>query len=156
MTSKFKFLFPSLAVLGLVGAGAVVTPSFAFAADSMAASDKAAAHSPVDRADERIKQLHTELKITPDQEPKFEKLADVMRENAKDMSSEVEKTDAAKKTAGALDYLKAYPERIQGQADGLKKLVPAFEGLYAVLSDEQKKGADEMFAHTGEHKRGHK
>jgi len=147
-----------LAVLALVGAAAAATPSTAFAADSATTSDKAAAQKPIDHADDRIKQLHTELKITPDQEPKFEKLADVMRENAKDMSGEVEKSEAAKKTSGALDDLKVYQERVQVHADGLKKLVPAFEGLYAVLSDEQKKEADEMFAHTGEHehKRGHK
>jgi protein CpxP len=148
---------PSLAVLGLVGAASVTTPSIAFAKDSPATSDKAAAQKPIDRADERIKQLRTELKITPAQEPKFDKLAAVMRDNAKEMSAAVEKSEAAKKTSGALDDLKAYQERVQVHADGLKKLIPAFESLYGVLSDEQRKGADAMFSHTGdEHQYGHK
>jgi protein CpxP len=157
MTSKFRYLLPSLVVLGLVGAASVTLPSVAFAADKTTVSDNNAAQKPVDHADARIKELHTELKITADQEPQFEKLAEVMRDNAKEMSAAVEKTEAAKKTPSALDDLKAYQERVQVHADGLKNLIPAFEGLYTVLSDEQKKSADEMFSHTGgEHKHGHK
>lgn len=156
MNYKFRHLLPSLAVLGLVGAAAVATPP-AFAADTTTASDKAAAQKPIDRADERIKQLHDSLKITPDQEAKFDKLADVMRDNAKEMSAAVEKRSAAEKTTTALDDLKAYQTIAQAHADGLKNLVPAFETLYSALSDPQKKEADELFIHgPGEGKHGHK
>ncbi len=156
MSYKFRYLLPSLAVLGLVGAAAVATPP-AFAAGTTTASDKAAAQKPIDRADERIKQLHDSLKITPDQEPKFDKLADVMRDNAKEMSAAVEKRSAAEKTTTALDDLKAYQTIAQAHADGLKNLVPAFETLYSALSDPQKKEADELFIHgPGEGKHGHK
>jgi protein CpxP len=156
MNYKFRHLLPSLAVLGLVGAAAVATPP-ALAADTTTASDKAAAQKPIDRADDRIKQLHDELKITPDQESKFDKLADVMRDNAKEMSAAVEKRSAAEKTTTALDDLKAYQTIAQAHADGLKNLVPAFETLYSALSDPQKKEADELFIHgPGEGKHGHK
>jgi periplasmic protein CpxP/Spy len=156
MTIKFKYLIPSLAVLGLVGAASVAVPSAAFAADAVS-TDKEAAQKPIDRADDRIKQLHEALKITPDQEAKFGKLADVMRDNAKEMSGAVEKRTEAEKTSTALDDLKAYQVIAQAHADGLKELVPAFESLYATLSDTQKKEADEMFIHAGgEHKHGHK
>jgi protein CpxP len=156
MDYKFRHLFPSLAVLSLVGAAALATPP-AFAADATTASDKAAAQKPIDRADERIKQLHEALKITPDQEPKFDKLADVMRDNAKEMSAAVEKRSAAEKTTTALDDLKAYQTIAQAHADGLKNLVPAFETLYGALSDQQKKEADQLFIHgPGEGKHGHK
>jgi protein CpxP len=156
MSYKFKYLLPSLAVLGLVGAAAVATPP-AFAAGTTTAADKAAAQKPIDRADERIKQLHDDLKITPDQESKFDKLADVMRDNAKEMSAAVEKRSAAEKTTTALDDLKAYQTIAQAHADGLKNLVPAFETLYSALSDPQKKEADELFIHgPGEGKHGHK
>jgi hypothetical protein len=149
-----KYLFPSLAALSLVGAVAVASPS-AFAA--AAPSDQMAARKPIDRADERIKQLHESLKITPDQEPKFDKLADVMRDNAKEMSAAVEKRSQAEKTTTALDDLKAYQEVAQAHADGLKNLVPAFETLYGALSDAQKKEADELFIHgPGSGKHGHK
>jgi Spy/CpxP family protein refolding chaperone len=151
---KCRHLFPSLAVLSLVGAAAVTTP--AFAADAPTAV-KATADKPSERADERIKQLHDQLKITPDQETKFGKLADVMRDNAKEMSDAVEKREAAKQTTSALDDLKAYQTVAQAHADGLKALVPAFEGLYNTLSDTQKAQADELFKHgPGGGKHGHK
>ena len=162
MSYRFIQFLPSLAVLGLVGATAFATPQ-AFAADTMTPSDKAAAQKPIDRADDRIKHLHDALKITPDQESKFDKLADVMRDNAKEMSAAVEKRSAAEKTTTALDDLKAYQTIAQAHADGLKNLVPAFESLYGALSDTQKKEADELFIHgpgdgrhEGRGKHGHK
>jgi periplasmic protein CpxP/Spy len=156
MNPKFKQLFPSLAVLSLVGAAAIAAPP-AVAAGTEAAAGKAAAQKPIDRADERIKQLHDSLKITPEQEPKFDKLADVMRDNAKEMSEAVEKRSEAQKTTTALDDLKAYQAVAEAHADGLKHLVPAFETLYSALSDTQKKEADELFIHgPGEGRHGHK
>ena len=149
---KYRHLLPSLAVLSLVGAAAM-TPA-AFAADTPTAA-KATAESPAERADERIKLLHDQLKITPDQETKFGKLADVMRDNAKEMGDAVEKRHEAKQTTSALDDLKAYQAVAQAQADGLKALVPAFETLYGSLSDSQKAQADELFRHGpngGRHK----
>ncbi len=100
--------------------------------------------------------MHDDLKITPDQEAKFDKLASVMRDNAKDMSSAVEKREADEKTTSALDDLKAYQTIAQAHADGMKNLVPAFETLYSALSDSQKKEADELFSHGPERKHGRK
>ncbi|MDB5395458.1 MAG: hypothetical protein JWM91_2964 [Rhodospirillales bacterium] len=156
MTRKIRYLFPSLAILSLVGAAAVTTPSIAFAADKLTAEDKAEVQKPIDHADERIKEIHEKLHITPDQEAKFGKLADVMRANAKDMSEAVEKREKAEKTTSAIDDLKAYQRIAQAHADGLKDLVPAFEGLYSGLSDSQKKEADELFTHGQDKKMGHK
>jgi protein CpxP len=140
---KYGHLFSTLAVLSLLAATAMNTPALAAAAPAAAKSD--AAEKPAERADERIKQLHDALKITPDQEAKFGKLADVMRDNAKEMSEAIEKREAAKQTTSALDDLKAYQAVAQAHADGLKALVPAFENLYGALSDTQKVEADELF-----------
>jgi protein CpxP len=156
MTRKIRYLLPSLAILSLVGAASVVAPSVAFAADNLTTEDKAAMQKPIDHAEDRIKQIHEELHITADQEAKFGKLADVMRANAKDMSEAVEKREMAEKTATAIDDLKAYQKIAQAHADGLKDLVPAFEGLYGVLSESQKKEADQLFTHGPEKKMGHK
>jgi len=141
---KLRQLLPSLAVLCLLGGPAVTAPAFAAEA---AAPDKAAANKPIERADARIKELHDALKITPDQEAKFGKLADVMRDNAKEMSAAVEKRHEAKQTTSALDDLKAYQAITQVHADGLKALIPAFEDLYGTLSDTQKATADQLFKH---------
>ncbi len=154
MSRKLRYMLPSLAILSLVGAATIATPS-SFAAG--ATMGKSAAENPTERAEDRIKQLHDSLKITPDQEAKFGKVADVMRDNAKEMDAAVEKREEAKQTTTALDDLKAYQQVAQAHADGLKALVPAFEGLYGVLSDTQKKQADEMFSHgLGGGKHGHK
>ena len=45
----------------------------------------------------------------------------------------------------AIDDLKSYSEIADAHADGLKKFIPAFEPLYAGMSDAQKKSADTLF-----------
>jgi hypothetical protein len=89
--------------------------------------------------------LHDKLEITADQEKAFGKLADVMRDNAKNMDEALAKREAAEKTASALDDLKAYQATAQAHADNVKELIPAFESLYAVLNDQQKHEADALF-----------
>jgi hypothetical protein len=49
------------------------------------------------------------------------------------------------KTMTAVDDLRAYQGIADAHAEGLKKLIPAFEALYASMSDEQKKNADAVF-----------
>ncbi len=156
MSSKFKFLLPSLAVLSLAGAAAVATPSIAFAAPALTTEDKAEIQKPIDHAEDRIKDLHDKLGITASQDKEFGKLADVMRDNAKEMSGAVEKREKAERTTSAVDDLKAYQAIAQAHADGLKNLVPAFESLYGVLNDQQKKEADALFVHGGERDHEHK
>jgi protein CpxP len=155
MSYKIKYLLPSLAVLSLVGAASVATSSVAFAADKLTTEEKAEVQKPIDHAEDRIKEIHQKLHITADQEPTFGKLADVMRDNAKNMSDAVEKHERAERTTSAIDDLKAYQTVADTHADNLKKLVPAFEALYDSLSASQKKEADVLFTHEPEHT-GHK
>lgn len=140
-TRNLRYFLPSLALLAIAGTAIVTTPSFA--ADPAAVSDKAPAHE--EKADDRIKMLHDKLGITSDQEKQFGKLADVMRDNAKNMDDAVAKREAAQKTSSALDDLKAYQATAQAHADNVKELIPAFESLYAVLNDQQKQEADALF-----------
>ena len=156
MSSKFRFLLPSLAVLSLAGAASVATPFVAFAAPPLTTEDKVAIQKPIDHAEDRIKELHDKLGIMASQDKEWGKLADVMRDNAKEMSGAIEKREKAEKTTTALDDLKAYQAIAQAHADGLKNLVPAFESLYGVLNDQQKKEADALFVRGGEHDREHK
>jgi protein CpxP len=51
--------------------------------------------------------------------------------------------------------MKQYATIAQAHADGIKKLVDAFEPLYSSLSPEQKKLADQTF-HQGPHNGGKK
>jgi periplasmic protein CpxP/Spy len=74
-------------------------------------------------ADSQISQLRKELNITQAQEQQ-------LNQNP---------------PKNALDDLKAVEQLAEVQANGLKKLVPAFQSLYESLSDQQKKTADTVF-----------
>ncbi|HEV3105649.1 MAG TPA: Spy/CpxP family protein refolding chaperone [Trinickia sp.] len=104
------------------------------------------------RVEQRIASLHSQLKITPDQEGKWNAFADVMRENGKTMVDMSHQRVAAASGQSALDNMKQYASLVQAHADGVRKLVNAFEPLYNSLSPEQKKLADATFReHMGEH-----
>jgi LTXXQ motif family protein len=92
-----------------------------------------------------IKQLHKRLHITAAQEPQWNALTEVMRDNAKAMK-DLEKQRAQEvKTLNAVDVVKSYGSVIEAHEEGMKKFIPAFEALYNSLSDAQKKIADAMF-----------
>ncbi|SAL00492.1 Spy/CpxP family protein refolding chaperone [Caballeronia ptereochthonis] len=97
------------------------------------------------RVEERIAQLHSSLKITPQQEEQWSKFADVMRENGRTMADLYRQRIAQRDTMSALDDMKQYEQITQANADGTKRLVEAFEPLYTSLSPEQKKLADSSF-----------
>jgi periplasmic protein CpxP/Spy len=93
----------------------------------------------------RISKLRAELKITPAQEEPWSKVAEVMRENHKEMEELTKARAKNAKTMTAVEDLKSYSEISDAHAAGLKKFIPVFETLYASMSDEQKKNADTSF-----------
>lgn len=97
------------------------------------------------RVEERIAYLQSQLKITPAQEPQWNTFADVMRENGKTMGDMYRQRSEVAKTQSALDNMQQYVDIAQAHADGMKKLVAAFDPLYNSLSPEQKKLADASF-----------
>jgi protein CpxP len=97
--------------------------------------------------EQRITQLHAELKVTPDQESKWNSVAQAMRDNAANMDKLVaEKRQKAPQNMTAVEDLKIYQEFTQAHLDGLKNLTSAFSSLYDSMLDPQKKNADEVFA----------
>ncbi|WP_233849102.1 Spy/CpxP family protein refolding chaperone [Paraburkholderia sp. HD33-4] len=106
--------------------------------------------------EDRIAYLHSQLKITPAQETQWKAFADVMRNNGETMGKLFEQRKA-ETNVSALDDMKQYATIAQAHADGMKKLVDAFEPLYGSLSPEQKKLADATFHNGGPegHHRGH-
>ena len=98
-----------------------------------------------DRAELRVKDLHTKLKITSAQEEQWAKVSGVMRDNAKMMDTLTQARIDHEKGMNAIDDLKSYGEITDAQADGIKKLTPVFADLYASMSDTQKKTADTLF-----------
>jgi periplasmic protein CpxP/Spy len=97
--------------------------------------------------EKHIKDLHAKLKITAAEEPKWQEVADTMRENARELDKAIDKREAAMGSATAVDDLKTYAEIAQAHANNVKKLASAFSGLYTMMSDDQKKEADEVFSH---------
>jgi len=121
---------------------ALLTVIFFAGPNLLLAAPKASA---VDRTDARIVKMYKSLKITPDQDELWNGLTEVMRENAKNLD-ELTKSRADKtKPLNAVEDLKSYSQILDAHAEGMKKFIPAFEELYASMSDEQKKNADVLF-----------
>lgn len=138
--------------LRLVAVGAALVATLAFAPGVVLAADKDA-H--MDRTELRIKDLHSELKITAAQEVQWAKVAQAMRDDAKTMDALTQERFDHAKDMTAVDDLKSYGDITEARADGVKKLTPVFADLYSSMSDAQKKQADAVFRH-GDRKRGHK
>ena len=148
-----QFTYPTSLVIATVAF--FVTIAFASVNLSLAASDNpgkktSAKVSKVDRTEARIKDLHARLKITPAQEDLWNKVTQVMRDNAKTMDTLNQARFEKAKTMTAIEDLKSYSEIAQAHADELKNFIPVFEALYDSMSDDQKKDADTLFRH-GEH-----
>ena len=94
-----------------------------------------------------IKKLHGQLKITAAQEEQWNKVAQVMQENAATMEPLIKARREKQATTNAIDDLKSYGEIMEAQAAGIKSFVAAFEPLYSSMPDDQKKVADRVFIH---------
>jgi periplasmic protein CpxP/Spy len=89
-----------------------------------------------------IANLHRTLQITPAQEAAFNAFATVMRENEK---AETSAPHQPAPNASAVDELRAEIQYDEVELAGLKRLLPALEGLYAVLTPTQKQAANAAF-----------
>jgi hypothetical protein len=95
--------------------------------------------------EQRIKTLHDKLDIAPAQEAKWADVAQTMRDNEASIDQLVKQRSENRKTMNAIDDLQSYEAIAEAHADGLKKMIPVFQTLYADMSDGQKKKADEAF-----------
>ena len=154
MTNLFTPLTRSFAVASLTGAAllaASMAPATAQTPDSQKPPAAAAAtSSKPETVEQRITTLKAALKITPDLEPKWNNVAQAMRDNA----SKMEKLVATKRAippekTTAVDDLKTYQEFTEVRLDGLKHLNSAFKSLYDAMTPEQKKNADMVFEKYG-------
>jgi len=97
--------------------------------------------------EQRITQLHAELKIAPDQESKWNSVAQAMRDNAASMDKLItQHRQRGPTNMTAVDELDANQQFAQAHVDGLKSFTSAFKSLYDSMSDQQKKNADQVFA----------
>jgi osmotically-inducible protein OsmY len=106
---------------------------------------RAAKTSHVDYVEARITQLHATLHITPAQEELWTNVTQVMRDNARTMEGLTKTRADQAPTMTAVEDLHSYAAITNAHAEGLTKFVPAFEALYASMSDAQKAEANTMF-----------
>jgi len=130
----------------VIGGAVAQTAGPAGASNSAMASADAKRDAAVEK---HIKELHATLKITPAEEAQWNEVAATMRDNARELDRAIDKRVASAPSATAIDDLNAYADIAQAHANGVKKLASAFTGLYSVMSDSQKKEADEVFSHRG-------
>jgi periplasmic protein CpxP/Spy len=97
------------------------------------------------KVEAHIKQLHAQLKITPNEENDWNQFADVMRTNARDMQAAMQEREQQYPQMNALQNMESYQKLAETHAEHLQKLVSAFETLYNALPDQQKKLADQVF-----------
>lgn len=97
-----------------------------------------------ERAEARIADLHRQLQITAAEEAQFAAVANVMRANARSMDTLLEERSRDTDET-AVASLRWYERLTDAHAAALKTFVPAFEALYATLSDSQRHAADVVF-----------
>jgi periplasmic protein CpxP/Spy len=106
----------------------------------------AAKSSYASRLEARIKSLHSQLKITASEEPQWDAVAQVMRDNAQAVGSLIAARTKNARSMTAVDDLKSYQAIAEAHAAGIAKLVDAFQTLYAAMPPDQQKIADGVFA----------
>jgi periplasmic protein CpxP/Spy len=126
--------------------GGTVAPSIAQEKAKPAAAKAATSMKP-DTVDQRIAQLHRQLKVTASEEDSWKAVADAMKSNADDMQKLIEqtRTESPKAQRNALEDLQTYQKFAQAHADGLQKLSAAFATLYNSMTPAQKANADQVF-----------
>jgi protein CpxP len=158
--SHFRLFNPlarSLAIASVAGAALLAGSLTPVMAQTAAAPDSkkppaaaAATSSKPETVEQRIQMLKTALQIKPDQESKWNAVAQAMRDNASRMEKLVaEKRKLAPEKTTAVDDLKTYQDFAQAHLDGIKHLTSSFKSLYDAMSPDQKKNADTVFERYG-------
>lgn len=102
------------------------------------------------RAEARIAYVKAKLKVTPAQEAAFDKYAQVIRDNAATTQKTFDQMRSQRTQGGpnqgmtAIDRVEQRAKMAQMQDQEQQQYVAAFRPLYASLSADQKKVADEL------------
>jgi hypothetical protein len=111
-----------------------------------------ASRLPSERVEARLAYLKTALKITDAQQAQWNGFADTLRKHARDADKRVEaaRTEAARREKGAqptaIERMERGQERIATAYTRISETLAAAKPLYAALSPEQQKIADELLA----------
>ena len=92
----------------------------------------------------RLAYIKADLEITEAQMPAWDAYADAVRARHTAMESMHADMMKAKESGSALERMDARIKAMESMVGSLKALKPSTEALYAVLTDEQKKTADQL------------
>jgi len=124
---------------GMAGGGDMPMMRMMMGRDGMSMMGAMARH-----VEGRLAFLKTELKLTDTQLPLWNAVADAMRANAKSMGDMAGGMMGGSQTATLPDKLAMREKMMTAHLEALRRFKAAVDPLYAALSDEQKKTADEL------------
>lgn len=107
---------------------------------------------PSERIEARLAYLKTALKITDAQQPQWDAFANTLRKHARDMDQRIQarrsQTAQAQRDArpSAIERIERRQERLAATSARLNETLAAAKPLYAALTPEQQKVADELLA----------
>jgi protein CpxP len=117
----------------------------ATASSSPLAGHPVAGKTAQERVEQRIKELYSQLRITPAERPQWDQFAQVMRDNARDMDQAWLQRVNHVESMNAVQNMQSYEQIAEQHAQHVQKLVPAFQNVYSVMSEQQKQLADQVF-----------
>jgi hypothetical protein len=124
---------------GMAGSGGMPMMGMMMGQDGIGGMSMMAGH-----IEGRLAFLKTELKITDAQLPLWNGVADAIRANAKSVSEMSGPMMGGMHTGTLPEKLAAREKMMTAHLEALRKFQAAVDPLYAALSDEQKKTADEL------------
>ncbi len=136
------------AVVVGIAAAAPAGPTIATPSTTTPAAPGAAPALPKDvsaKVEQHIRQLHGQLGITSAQQPQWDQFAQVMRDNAAQISQASADRVARVGALNAADNMQSYAQLAQVHATNMQKLASAFQSLYASFPEPQKQVADSVF-----------
>lgn len=105
---------------------------------------------PGERIEARLAYLKTALKITDVQQPQWEEFANTLRKHAKDMDQRIQARRSQTAQRGtkptAIERLERRQSRLAAASARLNDTLAAAKPLYAALTPEQQRVADELLA----------
>lgn len=136
-----------VAVIVLPGAGSAMAQTHSRIAQATPKGEprSSAAEAPPSDNQGEIAELRRRLNISAAQQPQFDALAKVMRQNEEEMTK-LAAQQSQRGKANAVEAVRSAQQFAQAEAEGLGRMLPALETLYGTLSEQQKRAADQVFA----------
>lgn len=119
----------------------------------------AAAHSP-GAVEHRIEQLHSQLRITPQEQSQWDAFAQTMRQSADNMRTAIDQRASQMDSMDAMQNMQSYAQLAQVHAQDMQQMASAFQALYQGMTPDQRQNADQLFRardqqHMAQHRRAH-